>query len=61
MRGKSGAIALILAGALALAINLDVIEVDLARLLRTWWPLLLIVLGVGVYFAPATDERTKHD
>ncbi|HCZ16136.1 MAG TPA: DUF5668 domain-containing protein [Accumulibacter sp.] len=61
MRGKSGAIALILAGVLALAINLEVIEVDLARLFRTWWPLLLIALGIGVFLAPGTDQRTKPD
>ena len=61
MRGNLGAIALILIGALALAINLGLFEVDLARLLRTWWPVLLIILGVGMFLAPGTDERRKPD
>lgn len=61
MRGNLGAIALIVIGALALAINLGAIEIDIARLLRTWWPILLIVLGVGMFLAPGTDNRRKPD
>lgn len=59
MRGNFGAAALILVGALALAINLEVIEVDFAQLLRIWWPVLLIVLGVGAFLAPGTDDGRK--
>lgn len=59
MRGNSGAIALILIGGLALASNLGVFEVDLGQLLRTWWPLLLIILGVGMFLAPGTNEPRK--
>ena len=61
MRGNLGAIALILVGVLALAINLGAMEIDIARLLRTWWPVLLIVLGVGMFLAPGTDNRLKPD
>ncbi|WP_291994364.1 DUF5668 domain-containing protein [Candidatus Accumulibacter sp. ACC003] len=61
MRGNFGASALIVVGVLALAINLGIIDVDLAQLLRTWWPLLLIVLGVGVFLAPGTEQRKKPD
>lgn len=60
MRGNIGAIALILIGVLALAINLGLIEVDIARILRTWWPLLLILLGVGMFLAPGTEQRGKR-
>ena len=59
MRGNFGASALIVVGVLALAINLGIIDVDLAQLLRTWWPLLLIVLGVGVFLAPGARPRKK--
>ena len=61
MRGNIAAIALVLVGVLALAINLDRVELDVARLLGTWWPVLLIALGVGVFLAPGTDERRKSD
>lgn len=53
MRGNFGAVVLIVIGVLALAINLKLIEVDLAQLLRTWWPVLLIVLGIGMFSLPA--------
>ena len=59
MRGNFAALALILAGVVALAVNLGILEVDLAQLLRTWWPVLLIILGVGVFLAPGTDEQPK--
>lgn len=59
MKGNIGAIALIAAGAIALAVNLDLIELDLARLLKTWWPLLLIGLGVGLFFTPGDGAGKK--
>lgn len=61
MRGNLAAIALILIGVLALAINLKIVDVDMAQLLGTWWPVLLIVLGIGVFLAPGTDQRRKPD
>lgn len=61
MRGNFGAIALIVVGVVALAVNLGVVDIDFARLLGIWWPLLLIALGVGVFLAPGTDQRRKSD
>jgi hypothetical protein len=61
MRGNLGAIALILIGILALAINLGLLEVDFAQLLRTWWPVLLIIVGVGMFLAPDTDAPRKRN
>ncbi len=58
MKGNFAAIALTLIGALALAVNLDLIEFDLVTLLRKWWPLGLIALGVALYFTP-DGERQK--
>lgn len=60
MRGNLGAIALIVVGSLALASNLGLFDVDLGQLLRTWWPVLLILLGVGMFLAPGTDEPRKR-
>lgn len=61
MRGNLGALVLIVIGCLALAANLGLVEMDIARMLRTWWPILLIVLGVGMFLAPGTDDRRKRD
>jgi len=58
MKGNFAAIALTVIGALALAVNLDLIEFDLVTLLRKWWPLGLIVLGVALFFTPE-GERQK--
>jgi len=58
MKGNFAAIALTVIGALALAVNLDLIEFDLVTLLRKWWPLGLIALGVALYFTP-DGERQK--
>lgn len=59
MRGNIGAIALIVIGGLALASNLGLFDVDLGLLLRTWWPLLLIILGIGMFLAPGTDQPPR--
>ena len=56
MRGNIAAIVLILAGSFMLLTNLGVIDISLRELLRTWWPLILIAVGVGLFFTP---DRTK--
>jgi hypothetical protein len=61
MRGNFAAIALIVIGGLALASNLGLFDVDLGQVLRTWWPLLLIILGIGMFLAPGTEQRRKRD
>lgn len=58
MKGHFAAIALIVIGAVALGVNLDLFELDLVALIRKWWPLVLIALGVGLYFTP--DDRSRH-
>jgi hypothetical protein len=45
MRSRTGAIVLIIVGALFLLSNLGYIA-QLGPLLRQWWPLILIVIGV---------------
>ena len=61
MRGNLGALVLILVGVSALAINLGIIEIDIAQLLRTWWPVLLVALGIGVFLAPGSDEGGRRN
>ena len=52
MRGNIAAIVLILAGGFMLLTNLGVIDISLRELLRTRWPLILIAVGVGLFFTP---------
>jgi hypothetical protein len=56
MKGHFAAIALILFGCIALAVNLDLVEIDFARLARTWWPLLPIALGVALFITPGDRQ-----
>jgi len=60
MKGSFGAIVLIVIGALALAHNLGYLEINLAQLMRTWWPLILIALGIGFFFTPDTNSKNKR-
>jgi hypothetical protein len=58
MKGHFAAIALIVIGAIALGVNLDLFELDLVALIRKWWPLVLIALGIGLFFTP--DDRRRR-
>lgn len=57
MKGHFAAIALILFGCLALAVNLELVEIDIARLARTWWPVLPIALGIALFLTPGDRQR----
>jgi hypothetical protein len=59
MKGNFAAIVLVVVGALALAVNLDIIAIDLIQIVRTWWPLLLILVGVALFFTPEPVDRKK--
>jgi len=53
MRLGIGAVILILVGALLLLINLDIAPAaELKKLLATWWPVLLIAIGVLTMMRP---------
>jgi len=58
MKGNFAALALIVIGAVALGVNLDLFEIDLVALIRKWWPLALIALGVGLFLTP--DDGGKR-
>lgn len=59
MKGNFAATVLVLTGALALAMNLELVQLDLVALVRTWWPLALILLGVGLFFTPDANGKEK--
>lgn len=50
MKPYVSAIILIVLGALFLLQNLGLLDFDLGRLLSTWWPLILILVGVSMLF-----------
>jgi len=57
MRGNFAAIVLVLLGSFFLLNNLELIDVSLFQLFRIWWPLILIVVGVMLFFAPDRHDR----
>ena len=59
MKGNFAATVLVVVGALALAVNLGLFEIDLVQIVRTWWPMGLILLGVALFFTPDADGRKK--
>ena len=61
MKGNVAAFFLVACGLLALASNLELIQLDMVQLLRTWWPLLLIGVGVALFFTPNDDGRGRRE
>ena len=59
MKGNFAAVALILIGVAALAVNLGWIAFDLVEVLRTWWPLLPIALGIALFLTPGESARKR--
>jgi uncharacterized membrane protein len=57
MKGSFGGIVLIVVGAIALAHNMGYLDINLAQLMRTWWPLILIALGIGFFFTPDSGRK----
>nr|MBL8411585.1 hypothetical protein [Dechloromonas sp.] len=57
MKGNFISLVLIVIGVLALAVNLDLLEIDLVKLLRTWWPLALIGVGIALFLTPGDGGK----
>jgi hypothetical protein len=56
-RPKTGAYVLIVIGAIFLLVNLGVLPIrEVARLLATWWPLILIAIGVSRLVRPRKGD-----
>ena len=60
MKFNFGAIVLIIVGVLALARNLGFLEVSITDIVLTWWPLILIGLGISFFFTPDTDKKNNQ-
>lgn len=59
MKFSFGGFVLIVFGALVLARNLGYLNISIAELIGTWWPLGLIVLGAGFFFAPDGNDHKR--
>jgi hypothetical protein len=57
MRGNVAAIVLVLVGTFFLLSNLGLIDISLTQLIKTWWPIILIAVGVSLFFTP--DKQKK--
>lgn len=57
MKGNVAAVVLVLFGVVALAVNLGWLAFDLVELLRTWWPVLPIALGIALFLTPGEGDR----
>lgn len=57
MRGSISGIVLIVIGAILLAQNLGFLDISLIQILRTWWPIVLIALGISFFFTPNGRRR----
>jgi len=61
MKGNVAAIALIVFGTFFLLTNLGLINVSLADLFKTWWPAILIAVGVAMFFTPSNSNNRHKD
>lgn len=57
MRGNVAAIVLVLVGLFFLLNNLGLIDISLWQLVRVWWPLVLIGVGLTLFFSPDSGRR----
>lgn len=59
MKGNFAAIVLVLLGTFFLLNNLGMIDISLLHLLKIWWPLILIVVGVMLFFSPKREPENE--
>ena len=58
-KGKSIGILFIALGLIFLLNNLNLIEVSLAELIRVYWPVILIWIGIDKLFSKSINEDKK--
>ena len=56
MRGNFAAIVLIVIGTFFLLTNLGLVDISLREVFRTWWPLILIGVGISLFFTPGRKK-----
>jgi uncharacterized integral membrane protein len=56
-KGKSIGILFIILGFLFLANNLDLIKVSIVELIRVYWPLILIWIGIDKLISKSSEDK----
>lgn len=56
MRGNVAAIVLILVGSYLLLSNLGLINISMREIIATWWPAVLIAVGVSMFVTPTRKK-----
>ena len=56
-KGKSMGILFIILGLLFLANNLDLIKVSIVELIRVYWPLILIWIGIDKLISKSSEDK----
>ena len=59
MKGHFVATLLILSGIVLLLDNLGIIQFSLTEIVSTWWPVLLIIIGVALFFTPGDPKKSE--
>ena len=57
-KGKSIGILFIILGLLFLANNLDLIKVSIVELVRVYWPIILIWIGIDKLISKSSENKT---
>ena len=57
MQGNIAAIVLVVLGVFFLLTNLGLISISLRELLRVWWPVALIAVGLALFFTPGNKGK----
>ena len=57
MRGNFAAIVLVLVGIFFLLTNLGYVNISLMQILKTWWPLILIAVGISLFVMPDSNRK----
>ena len=57
MKGNIAAIVLVVLGVFFLLTNLGLISISLRELLRVWWPVALIAVGLALFFTTGGKGR----
>ena len=56
-KGKSIGVLFIILGLLFLANNLDLIKVSIVELIRVYWPIILIWIGVDKLISKSSEDK----
>ena len=56
-KGKSIGILFIILGLLFLANNLDLIKVSIVELIRVYWPIILIWIGIDKFISKSSEDK----